>query len=395
MAAKKEKLENKVESFFSSFAQTDEKISFRFAHEALGEKPPIIHSGSYALDDSLSCGGYPKGRIIQLYGEPSSGKSLMAMLAIKEAQKESKKAMQLFIDAEQTASPDWMYQLGIDTSRVVVIDGDDAANGRKCFEMLLGTPKEDPKTHVLKGKSKEGFFDKVANGELNFNMCVLDSLGQIIPPGEDTASVGKLNMAKMATFLTTTFKKVSLELSRAQIPFIVINHKRDNLDPYGISHKSSGGNTYFHSLSANIYFESIGGKDGRIVDENDNRIGQTIQATIEKSKFGPFPRKCRFKVIFTQGIISGAEEIFDLACNYNVIGLPTSKSYEYGDKKWVGRANCISAIEADESLQKELLAKIEKARDSMWEKQKQLQDAKKLENLDSEESSDIEDTEEE
>jgi recombination protein RecA len=380
MASKKEKIENKVDAFFSTFSTNDEKISFKFGNQILGEKLPVISTGSYALDDALSSGGLPKGRIVQYYGAPSSSKSLMAMLGLKEAQKENPKALQLWIDAEQTFSVDWAMQLGIDVSKVVIVDGDDAANGRKCFEMLLGVPKEDPKTHALKGKSKEGFFDKVANGELNFNMVVLDSIGQIIVPGEDTSYVGKINMAKQAQFFTGVFKKISLEIAHAQIPFIVINHKKDSLDQWsGSDHRSSGGNTYFHSLSANIYFEPSGGRAGQILDASDNRIGTLLRATVEKSKFGPFPRKCEFKVIFTQGIISSHEEIAELALKYEVATKPSAQMIEYKENKWRGKDAFANAISENESLKKELLVEIEKARDTAWEKQRTEQQKRKQE----------------
>ena len=227
---------DKYSSFFKTYAEAESQLDFRRAHETIGEKLPVISTGSYILDDTLSSGGLPKSRIIQYYGASGSGKTLLAMIAIKEAQLENPLADQVFIDAEQTFDPSWAEVLGLDCSRVIIIDGDTATNGRKCFEMLLGVPKEDAKTHILKGKTKEGLLDKIANKEMNINLIVLDSLGAIIPPGEDTAAVGKNNMALMARFLTTTFKKLTLELSHANIPMIVINHKRDNLDPWGKSY---------------------------------------------------------------------------------------------------------------------------------------------------------------
>ncbi len=113
----------------------------------------------------------------------------------------------------------------------------------------------------------------------------------IIPPGDDVAAVGKITMGKMAKFLTQEGKKLSLEVSKANIPFIVINHKRDSLDMYGPDYTHAGGNAYTHFLSANIYFESVGRKDACIFDENECKIGGRVRATVEKSKFGPHPSK--------------------------------------------------------------------------------------------------------
>src|ERR1700679_3649665 len=189
------KKKDKLNAFFASFADTDEQTDFRLAHETIGEKLPVISTGSLALDDALSSGGLPIGRLIQFYGAPGSGKTLMAMLAMKEAQAVDPTAQQMFIDAEGTFSPSWAEVLGLDTSKVIIVDGEMAVIGRSCFEMVLGTPQEDKKTHELVGKSKEGLLNKIMAGELNINMVVIDSLGAIIPPGEDISAVGKMNIS--------------------------------------------------------------------------------------------------------------------------------------------------------------------------------------------------------
>lgn len=371
---------DKFAAFFKSFADSEESLDFRLAHETVGEEVPVISSGSISLDDALSSGGLPKGRLIQYYGAPGSGKTLLTMLAMKEAQLADPDSQQVFIDAEGTFDPRWAETLGLDTSRIILIEGDTAVNGRKCFEMVLGVPKEDAKTHVLKGKSKEGLLDKIASGEFNINLIVLDSLGSIIPPGEDISAVGKMNMALLARFLTTTFRKLSLEVSKAKVPFIIINHKKANMDPYGVDHTFSGGNTYAHFLSANVYFEPVNRADAKILDDKENKIGQTIRATIEKSKFGPWPRKCEFKVDFGVGVIDKHEEIANLAIDYEVVKKPTSVSHEYGDKKWVGYGKFCDAIKEDSSLAEEISLKISEARKSKWKAKRDEQE--KLKNKD-------------
>ena len=370
-------MSNKLDAFFKSFSDSEDQLDYKMAHETVGEKVPVISTGSAALDDALSSGGLPKGRLIQYYGPSGSGKTLMTMIAMMEAQRQDPTAQQMFIDAEQTFDPNWAETLGVDTSRVIHVEGDTAANGRKCFEMLLGVPKEDAKTHVLKGKSKNGLLDLIASGELNINLIVLDSLGSIVPPGEDTAVVGKMNMALLARFLTTTFRKLTLEISKAQIPFIIINHKKDNMDPYGADHTYSGGNTYAHTLSANVYFEAVQRKDAMILDEKENKIGHPLRATIEKSKFGPWPRKCEFKINFGIGVIDKHEEIAQLALDYGVVTKSSTVSHEYGDRKWVGFPKFCEAIKDDPVLYNEFLFKINDAREAKMESKRQEQAAKR------------------
>lgn len=367
---KKKKKEDKFTAFFKSFSDSEELLDFKFASQTLGKKVPVISSGSLGLDNALSSGGHPKGRLIQLYGAPGSGKTLMAMIAMVEAQKADPTAYQMFIDAEGTFDPKWAKILGLNTKKIIIIEGDMAVNGRKCFEMLLGEPKEDKKTHKLAGKSKEGLLDQIIKGEMNINMIVLDSLGSIMPPGEDTSAVGKMNMSLLARFLTTTFRKLSLEVSKAKIPFIIINHKKDSMDPYGADHTFSGGNTYAHFLSANIYFEIVNRADAKILDDKEQKIGHTVRATIEKSKFGPWPRKCEFKVNFSVGVIDKHEEIAQLAIDYNVVEKPSAVTHQYGDQKWVGFGKFCDAILADEKLALELTEKIHEARENQHEKER-------------------------
>ena len=113
-------MSNKLDAFFKSYADSEDQLDYKMAHEEVGERVPVISTGSYALDNALSSGGLPKGRLIQYYGPPGSGKTLLAMIAMREAQMQDPSAQQMFIDAEQTFSSDWAETLGVDTSRVIL-----------------------------------------------------------------------------------------------------------------------------------------------------------------------------------------------------------------------------------------------------------------------------------
>ena len=376
----RENMSNKIEAFFKSYSESDDQLDFKMANETVGQHLEGTSTGSLLLDEALSAGGLPKGRIFQFYGPSGSGKTLMAMLAVKEAQLSEPESKQMWIDAEGTFDPNWAESLGVDTSRLILVEQETAVVGRKCFEMILGVPKEDKRTHELVGKTKEGLLGLVISKEMNVNMVVVDSLGAIIPPGEDVSRVGKMNISLLARFLTTTLRKLSLEAKRAQVPFIFINHKKDSMDPYGADHTYSGGNTYTHFLSANIYFTAANAKDKQILDEKEQKIGHVMYATVEKSKFGPWPRKCEFKVNFGVGVIDRHEEIAALALDYGIVQKTSTVTHEYGDKKWVGFPKFCEAIESDKALGDELLAKIVEARNAKLEEKRLEQETKKVEN---------------
>ena len=132
------KIEKVLDSFFKDFSENEEKLEYRLATTKFNQKLESVSTGSISLDKALGCWGLPFGRIIQLYGRSGSGKTLMSMLAIKNAQAMDPESYQMFIDAEQTFNPEWAKKLGLDVDRIILVEDDLAVNGRRCFEMLLG-----------------------------------------------------------------------------------------------------------------------------------------------------------------------------------------------------------------------------------------------------------------
>jgi len=116
-------------------------------------------------------------------------------------------------------------------------------------------------------------------------------------------------------------------------------------------------------------------KDKTLFDENDQKVGGVITATVEKSKFGPWPRKCEFTVDFRQGIVNIEEEIFELALKYNILKKPSEKVYEFGELKWTGRPKTVDAIKEDKKLAESLALEISKARDTERAKKREEQAA--------------------
>lgn len=358
-------MSDKITDFFKSFSSAEDAMEVRLASDTLGDKPKAISTGSANLDDALCCGGIPLGRITQLYGKPGSGKTAMSMILIKEAQKLDPNARQLYIDAEGTFSSLWSQQLGADPSKILLIQDDLAVSAKRLFEMLTGVPKEDSK-HFFAGKSKRGFLDEVADGNLNFNLIVIDSIGALQVPQEQISEIGKINISPLPRFLSTALKKISLEVKKANVALIMINHVRATMNMYGPDHASAGGNSYHHFLSCNLFFEMVSRKDAQILDEKDEKIGHIIRATVEKNKFGVWPKNCEFAVDFTKGVVNSHEEIGELAIKYGIVERPTTMSYTYKDFKWVGAGKFNDALKEDTSLVAELLSEIEGLRNAKY-----------------------------
>lgn len=366
-----------LDAFFKTYADNDEEF-YSIAADTNYKKLDVIDSGSPSLNDALSCGGLPLGRIIQFYGAGGSGKTLMSMIAMKNAQKLDPNAKQMFINSEGTFDRKWARQIGVDLSKVVLINEEKAVNGRDLFEMLLGVPKED-KQHRFIGKSKKGFLDLVIEKQINCNLIVLDSLGAIIPAGEDVSEVGKMNIALLPRFLSTVLKKLSLEVNKANLCFIAINHQKATMDPYGADHTYSGGNSYSHFLSANVYFKPRMGKDAQLLDDREEKIGHSIVAKIEKSKFGPWPREAEFKVDFSKGIINAHEELAKIAVKWGVVTRPNNVMYEYEGNSWRGQQAFFDALKENADLLKNISMKIDEVRHADLTKLSSTSDAKEKE----------------
>lgn len=189
----------------------------------------IIRTGSPSLDYALGIGGIPRGRIIQLAGKESSGKTLLSMLCMKSWLNENPDNTVMFIDAEYTYDASWARSLGVDTSRVVVAKTNDA---KKIFEGLLGKMTVN-KTTGKASKSVKGVLDLVKEGVdprfKNLGLIVLDSVAAMNTPMEIDAVIGKHNMAPMPRFLATELKKLTPAIADANVAMIFINQVR--VDP--------------------------------------------------------------------------------------------------------------------------------------------------------------------
>ncbi len=308
----------------------------------------VIKTGSPALDYALGIGGMPRGRIIQLAGKESSGKTLLSLLCMKSWLDENPDNTVMFIDAEYTYDASWARQLGVDTRRVIVAKTNDA---KKIFEGLLGKTTVNKNTGKS-SKSVKGVLDLVREGEdpkfKNLGLIVLDSVAAMNTPMEVDAAIGKQNMAPMPRFLSTELKKLTPAVAEANVAMIFINQVR--VDPgvmYGNPETSPGGKALKHACSVMINMAPINSADSRIEDENEVVVGHKVRAKVQKNKVGAPFREAVYTIKYTEGLINREEELLDLAVVCGVITRPNIKTYELDGQKFVGRPAMIEYLKDD------------------------------------------------
>jgi recombination protein RecA len=331
--------EREIKKFFG-----EDSVFFDGNIDAIG-KYEAISTGSPSLDEAIGIGGIPRGRITQLAGKESSGKTMLSLSCIKSYLDDNPNNTALFIDAEYTYDPEWATSQGVDTSRVMVIKTNDA---KQIFEGLLGTVKVNSVTKKLSKKMK-GILDYVEEGTdprfKDLGIIVLDSIAVLNTPLELAADIGKANMAPIPRFLSTELKKLTPQVAKANVAFIGINQVRVNLGQhFGDPATSPGGKALKHACSLMINMAPMFGADNIIKDKNDSRIGHRVRAKVEKNKVGKPFQKAEYFVEYLKGVVNTEEEVFNLALKYDLIERPNSQNYIIDGEKIRGRDTALEAF---------------------------------------------------
>jgi len=322
-------------------------------------KYEAISTGSQLLDYAIGIGGVPRGRITQLAGKESSGKTMLALSCIKTFLDENPENTALFIDAEFTYDPKWAASLGVDTSRVMVLKTNDA---KKIFEGLLGVSSYNSRTGKTT-KKVMGILDYVIEGTSerfkNLGVVVLDSIAALNTPIETVAEIGKANMAPVPRFLSTELKKLTPIVAESNVAFIGINQVRVNLGQmYGDPTSSPGGKALKHACSLMVNMAQISGADSYITSDSGDRVGHKVRAKIGKNKVGRPFRTCEYSIEYTKGVVKEEDEVLELAILCGYVTRPNNRTYLYNDEKFVGRPAILAHLTSSPDVISELLLKI-------------------------------------
>ncbi len=289
------------------------------------ENIPSIKSGSLALDLALGVGGYPKGRVVEIYGPESSGKTTLAIHAIAESQK--KGGIAAFIDAEHAFDRFYAEALGVDVENLYISQPD---NGEQALEIT---------DHLI----RSGAID----------IIVIDSVAALTPKAEIEGEMGDSRMGLQARLMSQALRKLTSTISKTNTCVIFINQLREKIGVmFGNPETTTGGNALKFYSSVRVDVRRIGAiKDGEDVKGNRTRV------KIVKNKVAPPFKKAEFDLMYGEGI-SKTGEIIDLGVVYEIIK-KSGSWFSYGETKLgQGREAVKLLIKDNPELAEELEIKI-------------------------------------
>lgn len=286
---------------------------------------PAISTGSLGLDIALGIGGIPRGRVIEIYGPESSGKTTLTMHMIAEAQK--KGGLAAFIDAEHAFDKTYAEKLGIDTENLLISQPD---NGEQALEIA---------DHLI----RSGAID----------IIVIDSVAALVPKGELEGEMGESKMGLQARLMSQALRKLTGTISKTGCACIFINQLREKIGVmFGNPETTTGGNALKFYASVRLDIRRIGQiKDG------DDINGNRTKVKVVKNKVAPPFKVVEFDIMYGKGI-SKVGEIVDLGVELNVIQKSGSWFSYNGNKLGQGRDSVKQLIEDNPELAEELEKKI-------------------------------------
>src|SRR5574344_1077488 len=295
----------------------------------LGDRPKedleVISTGSINLDNALGVGGFPKGRIIEIYGPESSGKTTLAIHAIAEAQKTG--GIAAFIDAEHAFDPSYAKRLGVDIDNLLVSQPD---NGEQALE-------------IADNLIRSGAID----------IIVVDSVAALTPKAEIDGEMGESKMGLQARLMSQALRKLTATISKTKCCCIFINQLREKIGVlFGNPETTTGGNALKFYSSVRIDIRRI-----QQIKEGDKVVGNRVKVKVAKNKVAPPFRQVEFDLMFGEGI-SKLGEIVDIAVENNIIK-KSGSWFSYGDTKLgQGRDLVKQLLRDNPELQEEIEAKI-------------------------------------
>jgi recombination protein RecA len=331
MAVKKEVNTEKLKALQLTMEKLD-KAYGKGAVMKLGDSPvekvEVIPTGSITLDLALGVNGYPKGRVVEIYGPESSGKTTLAIHAIAEVQKQG--GIAAFIDAEHAFDQFYAKKLGVDIDNLLISQPD---NGEQALE-------------IADNLIRSGAID----------LIVVDSVAALTPKAEIEGEMGDSQMGLQARLMSKALRKLTGSINKAGTCCIFINQLRDKIGVmFGNPETTTGGNAlkFYSSIRIDI-------RKAAQIKEGEEILGNRVKVKVVKNKVAPPFRRAEFDVMYGEGI-SKVGEIIDLGVDLNILK-KSGSWFSYGETRLgQGRDSVKSLIQDNPELMEELEAKIKSA----------------------------------
>ncbi len=264
----------------------------------------VISSGSILLDEALGVKGYPRGRIVEIYGPESSGKTTLALTAVAEVQKNDGRCA--YIDAENSIDPEYARKIGVKIDELVISQPD---SGEQAFEIVEVLAKSEA-----------------------FDLIVIDSVAALVPQSELDGMMSDNSVGVQARMMSKALRKISGTLNKTKTTIIFINQLREKIGViYGNNETTTGGRAlkFYSSVRIDIRRQEA-------IKDGPNIIGNTVNIKVVKNKVAPPFKGCKLDIIYGKGI-SKEGEALDLGVQYELIKKAGAWYEVSGDRMGQGR----------------------------------------------------------
>jgi recombination protein RecA len=287
-----------------------------------------IPTGSLELDIALGIGGVPRGRVIEIYGPESSGKTTLTLHVVAEAQKRG--GVAAFVDAEHALDPTYATKLGVKTEQLLISQPDTGEEALEITEALVRSNAID--------------------------VIVVDSVAALVPKAEIDGEMGDAHMGLQARLMSQALRKLTGIISKSKTSVIFINQIRHKIGVmFGSPETTTGGNALKFYSSVRLDIRKI-----ETLKSGEDAIGNRVRVKVKKNKLAPPHRQAEFDMMFASGI-SREGGILDMGVKHNIIK-KAGTWYSYGEERiGQGRENSKKYISENPSMAKEVEIKIKKA----------------------------------
>jgi recombination protein RecA len=296
-----------------------------------GDKYDTISTGSILVDQALGVGGFPRGRIIEVYGPEASGKTTVTLHSIAQVQKAG--GVCAFIDAEHALDPSYASSIGININDLIISQPDYGEQALDITEMLV----------------RSGAID----------LIIIDSVAALVPKAELEGEMGDVHVGLQARLMSQALRKLTPVVHKSKTVLIFINQIRSKINsmPFGDHETTTGGNALKFYASVRLEIRRVA-----TLKKNDKPIGNRIAVKVAKNKVAPPFRRVEVDLLFGEGI-SKELDLLDAALAYGLIQ-QTGAWFVYGEEKLAqGRDNCLKKLKEDSGLFDKLYAAVRKVID--------------------------------